>query len=70
MLTIELSPEAEKRLAEFARLSGRSEGSCARELIEVHIDDLEDTYVAEARLKDRQTPLSGEPARREPGLCH
>jgi hypothetical protein len=32
--------------------------------------DLEDTYVAEARLKDRQTPLSSEQARRELGLDH
>ncbi len=45
-LTIELSPETERRFAAVAHLSGRSQTSFARELIEDHIDALEDRLVA------------------------
>jgi predicted DNA-binding protein len=42
MLSIQLDPETERRLSELAKRTGRSEDDCARELIEGHIDDLED----------------------------
>jgi predicted DNA-binding protein len=60
MLSIQLDPETEKRLSELARRTGRSEDDCACELIEEHIDDLEDRYVAELRLRKRQ-PLRASP---------
>jgi predicted DNA-binding protein len=59
MLSIELDPEIEKRLVEFARRTGRSEDSCVRELIEGNIEDL---------LNDRQTSLTSQQVRKEPGL--
>jgi predicted DNA-binding protein len=65
MLSIELDPEIEKRLAEFALRTGRSEDSCVRELIEGNI---EDRYLAESRLNDRQTSLTSQQVRKEPGL--
>ncbi len=68
MLSIQLDPEIEKRLSAFARLTGRSEDLCARELIEEHIDDLEDRYLAESRLKDRKAPLSSRQVREDLGL--
>ena len=56
MLSIELDPEIEKRLLELAKRTGQSESACARELIEEHIDDLEDRYAAELRLEKRRLP--------------
>ena len=68
MLSIELNPEIEKRLAEFARRTGRSEDSCVRELIEGNIEDLEDRYLAESRLNDRRPSLTSQQVRKELGL--
>jgi RHH-type rel operon transcriptional repressor/antitoxin RelB len=50
MISVALSPDIERRLSELARLTGRSESDCARELIEGNIEDLEDRYLAERRL--------------------
>jgi predicted DNA-binding protein len=68
VLFIELDPEIERRLAEFARRAGRSEDSCVREPIEGNIEDLEDCHLAESRLNDRQTSLTSQQVRKEPGL--
>jgi RHH-type rel operon transcriptional repressor/antitoxin RelB len=70
MLSIQLDPEIEKRLSALAKLTGRSEDSCARELIEEHIDDLEDRYVAESRLNDPEAPLTSRQVREDLGLEH
>jgi len=69
MLSIQLDPETEKRLSEFAKRVGRTEDSCACELIERHIEDLEDSYLAELRLKDRQPPLTSQQVREDLGLA-
>jgi predicted DNA-binding protein len=68
MLSIELSPEVERRLSELARHTGRSEDACVRELIEEHLADLEDLRTAEARLRERQPSLSGRRVREELGF--
>jgi RHH-type transcriptional regulator, rel operon repressor / antitoxin RelB len=68
MLSIELDPAVEKRLAEFAKRTGRSKDSCVQELIEGNIEDLEDRYIAESRLKDRQTSFTSQQVRKELGL--
>jgi predicted DNA-binding protein len=68
MLSIELDPGIEKRLAEFARRTCRSEDSSVRELIEDNIEELEDRYLAESRLNSRQTSLTSQQVRKEPGL--
>ena len=68
MLSIRLDPDIERRLSELARLTGRTKSYYARELIESNIDDLEDRYLAEARLENRQPPLTSDQARRELGL--
>jgi RHH-type rel operon transcriptional repressor/antitoxin RelB len=70
MLSIQPDPETEKRLSELARRSGRSEDDCARELIDEHIDDLEDRYVAELRLKNRQPAITGQQVRKDLRLEH
>jgi RHH-type transcriptional regulator, rel operon repressor / antitoxin RelB len=47
MLTLRLPPEIEQRLEELARRTGRSKSFYAREAILEHLEDLEDTYLAE-----------------------
>ena len=70
MLSIQLDPEIERRLSDLAKRTGQSEDACARELIEEHIDDLEDRYAAELRLTERQPSLTGEQVRKDLGLEH
>jgi len=68
MLSIRLGPEIERRLAELARRTGRTKSYYARELIEGNLEDLEDRYLAEARLEKRRPPLTSRQVRRELGL--
>ncbi|MDB5691819.1 MAG: ribbon-helix-helix, copG family protein [Alphaproteobacteria bacterium] len=51
MLAIRLDPEVEKRLEMLAALTGRTKTFYAREAIETHLDDLEDFYLADERMK-------------------
>ncbi len=67
-LSIRLDPEVEKRLSELARRTGRTKSYYARELIEKNIEDLEDHYLAEARLEKRRPSLSNRQVRKELGL--
>ena len=52
MLAVRLNPEVEKRLDALAARTGRTKTFYAREAIEAHLDDLEDFYLAEERMKD------------------
>jgi RHH-type rel operon transcriptional repressor/antitoxin RelB len=55
MLAVRLSGEIERRLDALAARTGRSKTVFAREAIETHIEDLEDLedfYLAEERLRD------------------
>jgi RHH-type rel operon transcriptional repressor/antitoxin RelB len=49
--TIRLSPKDEERLNSLAAKTGRSKAFYLREAIETHLDDLEDIYLAQARLE-------------------
>jgi RHH-type rel operon transcriptional repressor/antitoxin RelB len=51
MLAIRLPEEIESRLEELARKTGRSKTFYAREAILAHLEDLEDFYLAEERMK-------------------
>ncbi len=68
MLSIRLDPDIERRLSELAKRTGRTKTYYARELIESNIEDLEDRYLAEARLEKRRSPLTSRRVRRELGL--
>ncbi len=68
MLSIQLDPETERRLAVLARRTGRSEDTCVRELIEQNIEDLEDRYLAESRLENRREPLTSMQVRKDLAL--
>ena len=52
MLAVRLSEQTEGRLEALAARTGRSKTFYARAAIEAHLDDLEDFYLAEERLKD------------------
>ena len=52
MLAIRLPPKIEKRLSVLAKKTGRTKTYYAREAIIERIQDLEDYYLAEERMKD------------------
>ena len=52
MLAVRLDSETERRLEALAARTGRTKTFYAREAIGAHLDDLEDFYLAEERLKD------------------
>ena len=58
MLAIRLPPEIEKRLAALAKRTGRSKTYYARAAILEHLDDLEDYFLAVARL-EKELPTLG-----------
>ena len=68
MLSIRLDPEIERRLSVLAQRTGRTKSYYARELIEGNLEDLEDRYLAEARLEKRRPALSSLRVRKELGL--
>lgn len=68
MLSIRLEPGTERRLNELAKRTGRTKSYYARELIESNIEDLEDRYLAEARLEKRRPALTSRQVRKELGL--
>ena len=51
MLAVRLNKDIEKRLEQLAERTGRTKTFYAREAIEAHLDDLEDFYLAEERLR-------------------
>ncbi|NJM29116.1 MAG: TraY domain-containing protein [Rhizobiales bacterium] len=52
MLAIRLPPEIEKRLERLAKKTGRTKTFYAREAILKHLEDMEDTYIAEKALDE------------------
>ena len=51
MLAVRLDAETELRLDRLAAATGRTKTFYAREAIAAHLDDLEDFYLAEERLR-------------------
>jgi RHH-type transcriptional regulator, rel operon repressor / antitoxin RelB len=68
MLAIELDAETEKRLERLAAKTGRTPGSCARDAILEHLDDLGDVYLATERLLQPAKTYSAEQVKHELGL--
>jgi RHH-type rel operon transcriptional repressor/antitoxin RelB len=52
MLAVRLDKDLEERLERLAERTGRTKTFYAREAIEAHLDDLEDFFLAEERLRD------------------
>lgn len=51
MLAVRLDEDTERRLEALAARTGRTKTFYAREAIAAHLDDLEDFYLAEERMK-------------------
>lgn len=51
MIGVRLSSDIEKRLDALAKATGRTKTYYVREAIVEHLDDMEDTYLAEAALE-------------------
>lgn len=68
MLAIRLPEEIESRLSKLAELTGRTKTFYAREAIVEHLDELEDVYIAEQRLKRPADRISQTDLERELGL--
>lgn len=68
MLAIQLDPDTEKRLERLARLTGRTVTSLAREAIVENLEDFEDVYLAEQRLKTPGRTFSAQEVKRELSL--
>ena len=67
-VTIDLPKEIEARLLSEAQASGVPFPRLVRDVLIDHFEEAEDRIVAEARLEDRQTPLSADQLRRNLGL--
>ena len=67
MLSIRLKPELEERLSRLARQTGRTKTFYATRLIEENIEDLEDRYLAEARLEKRGKTRTSAQVRKQLG---
>ena len=52
MLAIRLDTETEERLESLVARTGRTKTFYARAAITAHLDDLEDFYLAEERMRD------------------
>ena len=65
MLALRLPPELEKRLESLAEKTGRTKSYYVREAILRHLEDLEDLYLAQRRLKRRGRRVSLEALERD-----
>lgn len=68
MLAIRLDSEIEERLTKIAKRTGKTKTFYAREAILEHIEDIEDTHVAEKRLKTMGKTHSAEEVKHALGL--
>ena len=68
MATFRLNKELENRLDHLAQTTGRTKTFYIRQLIEDHIDELEDRYIAESRLEKPADRLTSKNMRQELGL--
>lgn len=68
MASIRLKKELENRLDHLAAITGRTKTYYILQLIEDHIDELEDRYIAEHRLETPGQGLTSQEMRDELGL--
>jgi RHH-type rel operon transcriptional repressor/antitoxin RelB len=67
-MKLRIDPDIERRLDDLARRTGRTKSFYARELIESNLEDLEDRYLAEARLEKRRPTFTSNQVRKALGL--
>lgn len=54
MLTMRLPEELEGRLTGLAKLTGRTKSYYVREALERHLEEMEDVYLADARIRKNE----------------
>ena len=70
MVSLRLGKKLEDRLEQLAEGTGRTKTYYIRLLLEEHLDELEDRYIAEQRLETPGPRLSSDEMRQELGLDH
>jgi len=68
MASIRLNKELEDRLDHLAKVTGRTKTYYILQMIEEHIDELEDRYISENRLETPTDRLTSQEMREELGL--
>ena len=68
MASLRLGEELESRLDHLAASTGRTKIFYIRQLIEEHIDEMEDRYISEQRLENPSKRLSSQEMRQKLGL--
>lgn len=68
MISLRLGKQLEHRLEQLAEWTGRTKTFYVRQLLEAHLDELEDRYLAEQRLETLAPRLSRDEVRQELGL--
>ncbi len=69
MLAIRLPEDVESRLDKLAIKTGRTKTYYAREAICEYLDDLEDYYLAEARMRTKANSIPIDEVERQLGLA-
>lgn len=70
-ISVNLGKDIEARLAHLAEATGRTKTFYLRQLVEEHLDDLEDVYLAQQaleRIRNGEPTYSMEQVRKELGL--
>ena len=68
MLVIRLPTDIESRLSSLAQKTGRSKSFYAREALEHYLEEMEDYYLAQERLRLSEKTWSQEEIERELGI--
>jgi RHH-type rel operon transcriptional repressor/antitoxin RelB len=63
MTSLRLDQETDSRLSHLAQTTGRTKSFYIRQLLEEHLDDLEDRYIAEQRLEQPGKRLTSQEMR-------
>ena len=68
-ISVRLGSEIEKRLANLARITGRTKTYYIKEAVLEKLEDLEDLYIAEKRVENPGRVWTMEDVEREVGLA-
>ena len=68
MISLRLGKDLEDRLKHLAERTGRTKTYYVQQLLEEHLDEMEDRYLAEQRLETPAPRLSSNEMRQELGL--
>ena len=68
-VTIDIPEEIETQLVSEAQASGVPLSQFVRDFLLDHYEEMEDQQIAEARLRDRQVPISAQQLRKNLGVA-